>query len=325
MSDPSDPSELSSLVDEYLAFRVARGFQPSRKLERVLKQFVDDVPAGRPGGQLFTQGQALAWAHAPAGAPAWLAWRLSAVRQFALYLAGAGLPVGVPGTRQGPGGSFRATPYLFTDGDVRAVMSAADQLFTPLRAATMKTLVGLMAVTGMRIGEVLQLKIADLDLEHGVVLIANAKFGRQRLVHLHHSSCQAIDAYLRLPVRHRVGVAPERPVLVTRKGTAMPDSAAHGALHQMVLHAGLPPRAGARPRPHDLRHTFATRSMIDAYRSGRDPARTLTLLSVWLGHANPADTYWYLQAAPEVAALAALLLEPDTAHTGTGKRDGGRY
>lgn len=78
----------------------------------------------------------------------------------------------------------------------------------------------------------------------------------------------------------------------------------------MTLRAGLLPRAGARPRQHDLRHAFATQSMIDAYRHGRDPARTLSLLSVWLGHANPADTYWYLQAAPEVAALAALRLEP---------------
>ena len=91
----------------------------------------------------------------------------------------------------------------------------------------------------------------------------------------------------------------------------MHERTAHGAFHQMTRHAGLRLRAGARPRPHGLRHTFATQTMIDAYRAGRDPARTLTLLSVWLGHANPADTYWYLQAAPEVAALAALRLEPD--------------
>lgn len=248
-------SELSSLVREYLAFRVARGFQPNQKLERLLNQFADALPPGRQDSQLFTQGQALAWAHAPAGAaPAWQAYRLSAVRQFAAYLAGSGLPVGVPGTRQGPGGSRRATPYLFTDNDVQAMMSAADQLFTPLRAATMKTMVGVLAVTGMRIGEVLQLSIADLDLEHGVVLIANAKFGRQRLVQLHPSSCQAVAAYLRLPARHRLGVAPERPVFVTGNGTAVHERTAHGALHQMVRHTDLPPRAGARPRPHDLRH-----------------------------------------------------------------------
>jgi integrase len=305
-------SERSVLVSEYLAFRAARGFQPNPKLKRLLNQFVGSLPPGRLDGQLFTQGQALAWAHAPVGAaPAWLASRLSAVRQFAVYLAGSGLPVGVPGTRQGPGGSRRATPYLFTNADVQAVMSAADQLFTPLRAATMTTLVGVLAVTGMRIGEALRLAIADLDLDGGVVLIANAKFGRQRLVQLDPSSCLAVAGYLRLPVRHRLGVAPEHPVFVTTKGTAVHHRTAHGALHQMIHHAGLPPRARARPRPHDLRHTFATQTMIEAYRSGRDPARTLTLLSVWLGHANPADTYWYLQAAPEVAALAALLLEPD--------------
>jgi integrase len=303
-------SDLSPLVSEYMAFRAARGFQPSRKIERLLTQFVDSLPPERVDGQVFTQGQTLAWVYTPAGAaPAWPAYRLSAVRQFALYLAGSGLPVGVPGTRQGPGGSRRATPYLFTNADVQAVMTAADRMFTPLRAATMKTLVGVMAVTGMRISEALQLTIADLDLDEGVVLIANAKFGRQRLVQFAPSSCRAVTDYLHLPVRHRLGVTPERPVLVTTKGTAVHERTAHAAFQQMTQHAALPPRAGARPRPHDLRHTFATQTMIDAYRSGRDPARTLILLSVWLGHANPADTYWYLQAAPEVAALAALRLE----------------
>jgi integrase len=302
-------SELSALVNEYLAFREARGFQPNRKLERLLLQFADAV-AGRVDGPLFSQSEALAWAHAPAGAaPAWWAYRLSAVRGFAVYLAGSGLPVGVPGTRQGPGGPRRATPYLFTTTDVQALMRAADEVFTPLRAATMKTLAGLMAVTGMRIGEALQLAIADLDLDHGVVLIANAKYGRQRLVQLHPSSRRAVAGYLGLPARRRLGVTPERPVLVTTKGGRVHERTAHAAFHQMICHAGLPLRAGARPRPHGLRHTFATQTMIDAYQAGRDPARTLTLLSVWLGHANPADTYWYLQAAPEVAALAALRLE----------------
>jgi integrase len=106
-------------------------------------------------------------------------------------------------------------------------------------------------------------------------------------------------------------VTPDRPVFVTTRGAGVHERTAHGAFQQMTRHAGLRLRAGARPRPHGLRHTFATQTMIDAYRYGRDPARTLALLSVWLGHANPADTYWYLQAAPEVAALAAQMLEPD--------------
>jgi integrase len=303
--------DLAALVEEYMAFRAARGFQPNRKVERLLFQFVASLPQDRDDGPLFTQGEALAWAHAPVdGSPSWLSYRLSAVRQFAVYLVGSGLPVGVPHVRQGPSGSRRATPYLYTDADIRALMKAADDLFTPLRAATMKTLSGLLAVTGMRIGEALTLTIADLDLQQRSLLIAHAKFGRQRIVMLDPTACQAIAAYLSLPARNRLGTAPERPIFVTRTGTAVHKRTAHGSFQQMTQRAGLQARTGARPRQHDLRHSFATRTMIDAYRSGRDPARTLTLLSVWLGHANPADTYWYLQAAPEVAALAALRLEP---------------
>jgi integrase len=307
-------TDLTLLVGEYMAFRAARGFQPNPKVEHLLTQFVASLPQSEPDrgdGRLFTNGQALARAHAPVGgSPAWLSDRLSAVRQFAAFLAGSGLPVDVPAVRQGGGGSRRATPYLYTGADIRALMTAADDLFTPLKASTLKTLTGLLAVTGMRIGEALRLTIGDLDLDEGVIVITQAKYGRQRIVLLEATSRQAITGYLHLPVRHRLGTEPERPVFVTFKGTALAYGTAQGAFHQMTQRAALPVRADARPRQHDLRHAFATQSMIDAYRQGRDPARTLTLLSVWLGHANPADTYWYLQAAPEVAALAALRLEP---------------
>lgn len=303
-------SDLHSLVGEYLAFRAARGFQPNHKLARVLNQFVASLPASAEDDPLFTNRQALTWAHAPAGgSPAWWSYRLSAVRQFAAYLAGSGLPVEVPAVRQVAGGPRRATPYLYADADVRALMRAAEELFTPLRASTMKVLTGLLTVTGMRIGEVLRLTVGDLDLDDGIVVIARAKFGRQRIVLLDATSCRAVRGYLHRPDRHRLGVAGERPLLTTGNGTCVPESNARGAFHRMTQHAGLPVRAGARPRPHDLRHSFATRAMIEAYSSGRDPARTLTLLSAWLGHSNPADTYWYLQAAPEVAAIAAGRLE----------------
>ena len=303
--------ELSALIGEYVAFRAARGFQPNRKAERLLTQFVDSLPAKRDDGLLFSQADAVAWAHAPAnGRPAWLSARLSTVRQFAIYLAGSGLPVGVPAVRQGVSGSRRAIPYLYSIDDIRALMRSADQLFTPLKAATMKTLIGLLTVTGMRIGEAVRLTVGNVDLDEGVVLIADAKFGRQRMVRLDRSSRDALAGYLGAPVRRRFGVGPDHALFVTRHGTAVDAHTAQGAFHQLVCHAGLPVRAGARPRLHDFRHTFATQTMIEAYRSGRDPARTMTLLSIWLGHSNPADTYWYLQAAPEIAAVAARRLEP---------------
>lgn len=190
--------DLTLLVGQYMSFRAARGFQPNPKVEHLLTQFVTSLPEDAPDGvddRFFTNAQALAWANTPAGgSPAWLSSRLSAVRQFAAYLAGSGLPVEVPAVRQGVGGSRRATPYLYTDADVRALMAAADDLFTPLKAATLKTLTGLLTVTGMRIGEAIQLIIGDLDLDHGVIVITHAKYGRQRIVLLEATSRQASPA-----------------------------------------------------------------------------------------------------------------------------------
>lgn len=112
--------------------------------------------------------------------------------------------------------------------------------------------------------------------------MTRAKFARQRIVLLDTTACRAITEYLHRPDRHRAGLAPESTVLTTGKGTKVPQSNARGAFHAMTQHAGLTPRAGARPRPHDLRHTFAARTMIEAYRCGREPARTLTLLAVMI-------------------------------------------
>ena len=304
-------SDLPALIGEYVAFRAARGFQPQRRVERLLTQFAEWLPRGRDDDLLFSQGDTLAWAHAPAGrSPGWLATRLSTVRGFAIYLAGSGLPVGVPAVRQGPSGSRRATPYLYSPDDIGDLMAAADRRFTPLRAATMKTLVGLLAVTGMRIGEAVALTIGDVDLDRGIVVIRQAKFGRQRIVRLEATARQALAGYLSFPARCRRGIGPDQAVFATVEGNPLNEHTAQGAFRAMVNEAGLPVRAGRSPRLHDFRHTFATQTMIDAYRSDRDPARTLTLLSVWLGHSNPADTYWYLQAAPEIAAVAARRLEP---------------
>jgi integrase len=247
--------ELSALISDYMDFRAARGFQPNRKTERLLTQFAGTLPAERDDGLLFSQSEALAWAHAPVGGrPAWLSARLSTIRQFAIYLAGSGLPVGVPAVRQGVSGSRRATPYLYSAQDIQALTTTACQLFTPLRAATMTTLIGLLAVTGMRTGEAVRLTVGDADLDQGVILIAHAKFGRQRMVRLDPTACDALAGYLSVPVRHRLGVRPDGALFVTRKGTAVSAHTAQGAFHQMVQHAGLLVRAGARPRLHDFRH-----------------------------------------------------------------------
>ena len=200
------------LISDYLDFRAARGFQPNRKIEHLLTQFANTLPAERHDGLLFSQGEALAWAHARRGGTRHggrPVVRRQRVRGLSRRVRPAGRRARRPARRQRlPAGDAISVSL---NADIQAVMTTAQQLFTPLRAATMTTLVGLIAVTGMRIGETVRLTVGDLDLDQGVVLIAHAKFGRQRMVRLEPSSCQALADYLSVPVRRRFGTDPKVP------------------------------------------------------------------------------------------------------------------
>lgn len=303
--------EFTKLLDEYLSFRESRGYRPNPKLARLLRQFAACQPSARSDGLLFSQSDAFAWADAAEHTKqSWRDARLSAVRGFATYLAGSGLPVGIPEGRRRPAGTRRAVPYIYAPEDIAALMAVPGELFTPWRAATMTTLVGLLSVTGMRIGEALAAGADDLDLDRAVLLIAHGKSGRQRVVCLDETTCQALASHIAASPTPPGDDTGPRPLLVNGQGRKLSISNVRGAFSNMTKHARLPSRPGARPRIHDLRHTFATRTMMDTYRDDRDPAATLAALSIWLGHADPANTYWYLQAAPELAAIAAHLLEP---------------
>lgn len=302
--------DFPDLISDYMRYREARGLQPSPKTAHLLHQFTTFLPTDRDDELLFTAAEALEWANAPIdAAPAWLAMRLSVIRQFALYLAGMNMPVTIPPTHQLPAGSSRAIPFIYTDEEISALITAARRLSTPLRAATMVTLTGLIAVTGMRIGEATNLDIGDIDSDQGTVLIRHAKFDRERVVCLTPSTITAISTYLALPIRQRVGTRTTSPLFVSARGIRPGMRTIYDAWHRMCATAGITARAGARPRIHDLRHTFATNTMIDAYRLGNDPAATLSALAIWLGHTSPAYTYWYLEAVPALVASTAELLE----------------
>jgi integrase len=173
----------------------------------------------------------------------------------------------------------------------------------------MRTLIGLLAATGIRIGEALRLTPADFDTGSGVLLIHASK-SATRLVPVHPTTIDQILAYRDLPARTRTRPDPEGPLFVSSRGTGYERSTIEGYFARMVAAAGLTPRGRARPRVHDLRHTFATAHMTAAYQAGADPQRTLKLLATWLGHTSAAHTYWYLTATPDLMALAADRLEP---------------
>jgi len=301
-------SPLEQALADYLRIRRALGFKLERA-ERLLAQFVAYLHDHN--AEVATIADALAWATSPAAAtPRWWAHRLSTVRGFAAYLhtLDARAEVPPPGLlRRGP---RRQTPYLYSEADITVLVHAASRLPRPLGAATYRTLIGLLAVTGMRVGEAIRLDRDDLDADHdGLLWVRDSKFGKSRLVPLHPTTVAALRAYLH--VRDRLLPAPaSAALLLSTAGTRLGYNNVWRTFHRLVQQAGITARsASCQPRIHDLRHSFAVRTMLDWYADGADVQGLLPRLSTYLGHADPKHTYWYLQAAPELLTLAAHRLD----------------
>jgi integrase len=305
-------SALRGHLEDYLALRRSLGFRLGRAGLH-LESFAGYLE--QAGAERVTIENTLAWATAPAGAdPAYWRSRLAAVRPFARYLAPLvpGTEVPPPGLLPGPA-SRRAVPYLYSGAEVSALMAGAAAISTPFRAATYQALIGLLAVTGMRVGEAIALDRGDLDAGSGLLTIRDGKFGKSRQLPLHETVTEALAGYARLrDSRPRRPAAPAFFISVT--GTRLIYNNVHRTFHDLVKAVGLEPRSAAcRPRVHDLRHAFAVTTLVRWYADGGDVAARLPLLSTWLGHADPSGTYWYLTGTPELLALAAARLEPGAA------------
>jgi len=300
-------SQLRQALVDYLAVRRALGYKLERD-EKLLAQFLTYLEdLGEEG--LCTE-TALAWATLPKGAHrSWYSYRLSVIRGFAAHLSAINPATEVPPADLLPWRPCRATPYLYSEEDVAALIAATATLRTPHRAATYQTLIGLLVVTGMRVGEAIGLDHSDFDSINGLLIVRKTKFGKSRELPLHRSTVNALRHYL-----HRCDRPPSAvstPALfVSNAGTRLVYRTVQWTFSKLVCQASLRPRsASCRPRLHNLRHSFAIHTVLDGYRDGGDPAARLLLLSNYLGHVDPGKTYWYLSAAPELLALAGSRLE----------------
>ncbi|MGK2930807.1 MAG: tyrosine-type recombinase/integrase [Acidimicrobiales bacterium] len=294
-------------LDRYLVIRRAVGFNLARA-EKLLADYLGYLEA--IDAEVITTENALAWATFPAnGDSCWWGQRLSVVRAFARHLHVIDPVHQVPPAGLLPARSHRAVPYLYSDAEIAAVLAAARELVSPLRAATFETLVGLLAVSGLRIGEALRLDREDVDLRGALLHITGTKFGKSRQVPLHPSTMDALADYARCRDEHCPRPR-DRSFFVSTAGTRLRYDNVHLTWLGLVRRAGIEPRsARCRPRPHDLRHSFAVRTLLGWYRDGADAAALMPLLSTYLGHVHPANTYWYLTAAPELLGLVAARLD----------------
>ncbi len=290
-------------IDDYLAVRRALGY----KLEDhgwLLADFAAFMETA--GAGTITTSLALAWATLPEDAlPSWHATRLRVVRGFARHLQALDPATEVPPVGLLACRNRRAVPYLYSEAEVRALMAATASLRPALHAATFRTLIGLLATTGMRLGEAIRLDRADLDAADGILTIRDSKFAKSRQIPLHPSTLAALAGYGQL--RDQQCLRTSTPaLLVSTAGTRLTSQGIHYVFARLVRHAGLQPSSAAcRPRLHDFRHAMAVNTLLGWYRDGLDVQCRLPLLSTFLGHSKPANTYWYLSAVPELLALAA--------------------
>ena len=306
------PTSLRSALVDYLSLRRALGFRLANA-DRLLGQFVGYLEQG--GIDSVTTEQALTWAMLPAGASAhWWAIRIGVVRGFATFLHGLDSSVEVPPAGLiRAAGPCRATPYLYSEAEIRSLIQAAGALRPGPRAATYQSLISLLAISGIRIGEAIALDDADLDLDRELLVVRNTKFNKHRLVPLHPSATRALTGYRHL--RQHAHPRPASPALfLSGAGTRLWHSNINLTFAQLLERVGLTRRsASCRPRIHDLRHSFAVATLLRWYRDGADIPALMPRLSTYLGHSDPQHTFWYLSAAPELMALAGNRLQ---AHLG---------
>lgn len=300
-------SGLQPHVDDYLRLRRGLGFKLERH-GRLLPQLVAYLESA--GERTVKRELAIEWARLPASAhPSHWAARLSVARGFAAYLQTID-----PATEVPPADVFavryqRPAPYLWSQQEICRLLQAARALRPPLKAASYEALFGLLAVSGMRVGEAVALQVGDVDLADGVITIREqtAKLERARLVPLHPTTVDALGAYARTR-EHLCPQPRSRAFFLSTAGTALDRSAVSKTLRTITTALGLR-TATIKPRAHDLRHSFAVGTLVGWQRSGVQIDQRIAALSTYLGHASPADTYWYLTATPELMGLAAQRLD----------------
>jgi len=306
-------TKLREAVREYLNLRRSLGFK-LQETGRLLLAFVKFLEEQR--SSYITTRLALAWAQQPASVqPAQWAHRLSVVRTFARHRSATDPRTQIPPPGLLPFQPKRTRPYLYSEEEIRSLLRAALRMpyryeRGKLRPWAYHCLFGLLSVSGLRLGEARHLELQDVDLKAEMLTIRGAKFGKTRLVPLHASTCTVLADYLARRQGHWAGRTVSTYLFVSSRGNRLDVGDIHRTFYALSRQIGLRgPSDRHGPRLHDMRHRFATNTLVHWYRSGQDAERRLPWLSAYLGHVHVSDTFWYLSACPELMREAMSRLE----------------
>jgi len=300
---------LQNAIEDYIALRRSLGFKLDDMAADLTKfaSFLEQKAA-----PYITTALALEWAmQSTDHLPSHWARRLGFVRVFARHWSATDPRTEIPPAGLLPFRAQRARPYFYTEQEIQRLLAAAKSLSpaSGLRPWTYHCLFGLLAVSGLRISEVIKLERQDVDFYQGVLTIRQTKFNKNRLIPLHISTRDVLSEY----AEHRDRLVPNPSsscFLLNDCGRCLERSAVRRTFYDLSRQIGLRgPTDHTGPRIHDFRHRFALNTLIQWYRAGEDIERRLPVLSTFLGHAHVADTYWYLSIHPELMGLATERLE----------------
>lgn len=300
---------LSKALNDYLGLRNGLGFK-MKDAKRDLPKFVSFLKRRRSPS--ITTRLAVEWATEPQTAkPGYWAQRLSMARGFAKYLSGLDPHTEIPPARILPYGNRRRRPHIYTADEMRQLLKATRTSGTAgrIRPQTYATLFGLLAVTGLRLSEAINLDDGDVDLNGGVLTIQESKWRKSRLVPIHPTTIKRLALYQ----RERNRLHPQRATpafFILNNGNRPKVITVEKEFLRVARRIDLRGPPGTKgPYLHDLRHTFAVSTLLNWYRAGADVECRLPELSTYLGHSRVAYTYWYLSAEPELLQLAATRLD----------------
>lgn len=290
---------LAEHVERYLAVRRALGYRLSH-YGPLLASFVSYLEdAGECTVTVKSTQDWISQFHPidPAGP-------LSVVRAFATYMSGFDSATEVPPSWLAPAHVGRVRPYIYSKGEIQALIEAAQRLRPRLWGSCMATLIGLLAATGLRPGEAYRLERSHVDLKAGELAVLNSKFGKSRLLPLHPTTVKALGRYAR--ARDRTKPA-DSAFFLSYSGRRITSGQVSLCFRELLDACSIAAPPGRRPpRLYDFRHSFAVNTLIDWHRSGVDVRRQLPVLSAYLGHLVPGNTYWYFEATPELLGLVAV-------------------
>ncbi|MDX3744417.1 tyrosine-type recombinase/integrase [Pseudomonas aeruginosa] len=304
---------LRQALQEYLSLRRGLGFK-LREAGKALHDFVTFMEQRR--ADYVTHELALAWAQQPSNVQSthW-AQRLCFVRGFARHRSATDPRTQIPPPGLLPFQPKRARPYLYSDEEIRRLLGAALKMPCryergALRPWTYHGLFGLLSVSGLRLGEARNLQLQDVDLEAAVLTIHGTKLGKSRLVPLHGSTCKVLADYIARRNRHWSGRPVSPYLFVSSSGNRLDGGDIHRTFYALSRQIGLRGVSDSHgPRLHDMRHAFATNTLVRWYKCDQDPQRQLPILSAYLGHVHVEDTQWYLSSSPELMREAMRRLE----------------